>query len=133
LKGGRGIDMSMRYAQPRRSRREAAWNRVLLVLAAVVLFVGLFMQITMLSRISSQNKRASALEKEIVELSASAENLELSINQYHNLESIELRARQLGMEQPSDTQIRVVRVAQTDAENTSTQAVERIDGEKVLN
>lgn len=125
--------MSMHYAQPRRSKREMVWNRVLLILAVVVLFAGLFMQITMLSRISSQSKQASALEKEIVELSANAENLELSINQYHNLESIELRARQLGMEQPEKTQIRVVSVARSATENTSTQAAELIGGEKVLN
>lgn len=125
--------MSMRYAQPRRSKREMAWSRVLLILAAAVLFVGLFMQITMLSRISSQNKQASALEEEILELSASAENLELSINQYHNLDNIELRARQLGMEEPTDTQIRVVSVVQAETENTSIQAVELIDGEKVQN
>ena len=125
--------MNMRYAQPRRSKRETAWNRVLLVLAAAVLFVGLFMQITMLSRISSQSKQASALEREIVELSANAENLELSINQYHDLDTIEVRARQLGMEEPTDTQIRVVSVVQTESENTSIQAVELIDGEKVLN
>ena len=125
--------MSMRYAQPRRSRREAAWNKALLILAAVILFTGLFMQITMLSRISSQNKLASELEEDILELSANAENLELSINQHHDLQSIEVRAYQLGMEQPSDAQIRVVRVAQTDFENTSTQAVELIDSEKVLN
>ena len=125
--------MSMRYAQPRRSRREAVWNKVLLILAAVILFTGLFMQITMLSRISSQNKLASELEDDILELSASAENLELSINQHHDLKSIEVRAYQLGMEQPTDTQIRVVHVAQTDFENTSTQAVELIDSEKVQN
>ena len=125
--------MNMRYAQPRRSKRETAWNRVLLILAAAVLFVGLFMQITMLSRISSQSKQASALEREIVELSANAENLELSINQYHNLDAIEMRARQLGMEEPTDTQIRVVSVVQTESENTSIQAIELIDGEKVQN
>lgn len=125
--------MNMRYEQPRRSKREAAWNRALLIVAALVLFAGLFMQITMLSRISSQSKQASRLEEEIVELSASAENLELSINQYHNLDNIELRARQLGMEEPTDTQIRVVSVVRSETENTSIQAVELIDGEKVLN
>lgn len=125
--------MNTQYAQPKHSRRETAWNRVLLILAAAVLFVGLFMQITMISRISSQSKQASRLEKEIVELSASAENLELSINQYHNLDNIELRARQLGMEEPTDTQIRVVSVVRTETENTSIQAVELIDGEKVQN
>lgn len=125
--------MNMRCAQPRRFGRRAAWNRRLLIVAALVLFAGLFLQITMLARISSQSKQASALEREIMELSASAENLELSINQYHNLDAIEQRARQLGMEQPGDTQIRVVRVAQSETENTSAQTVERIDGEKVQN
>lgn len=125
--------MSMGRTRPRNIRRESAWNRLLLILAATVLLAGLFVQITMLSRISSQNKQASALEKEIVELSANAENLELSINQYHNLEVIAARARQLGMEQPNETQIRVVSVARSDHENTSTQSAERIDGEKALN
>lgn len=124
--------MSMRYVQLKRSKRDAARSRLLLILAAIVLFTGLFIQITMLSRISSQNKRASALERDIVELSANAENLELSINQYHNLESIEVRARQLGMEQPNEKQIRVVSVVRSN-ENTSTQAVELIGGEKVQN
>jgi len=125
--------MSMRYVQPHRSKRDAIRNRVLLILAAAVLFAGLFMQITMLSRISSQSKQAFAIEKEIVELSANAQNLELSINQYHNLDAIEVRARQLGMNEPGDTQIRVVNVVQSETENTSIQAVERIDGERVLN
>lgn len=102
-----------------------------MMLAAVVLFAGLFAQITMLSRISSQSKRASAVEREIAELSASAENLELSINQYHNLEAIAARARQMGMEQPDETQIRVVRVARVNAQDTSTQTAERSGGEKV--
>ena len=91
------------------------------------------MQITMLSRISSQNKRASDLETEIEKLTANAKNLELSINQYHNLESIAARARQLGMAQPDETQIRVVSVARSEDRNTSIQAVEHIDGEKVMN
>lgn len=116
-----------------RSRRENAISRVMMLAVAVVLFAGLFAQITMLSRISSQSKQASRLEKEITELSANAENLELSINQYHNLENIAARAQQLGMEQPNATQIRVVNVARSNSENTSTQTVELIDGQKVLN
>lgn len=124
--------MSMRTIQPGRSRRTAARNRWLLAAAALILFAGLFLQITMLSRVSSQNKRASAIEREIAELGAYAENLELSINQYHNLDSIAARARQLGMSLPDETQIRVVSVARSNAD-TSIQTVENIDGEKVLN
>lgn len=125
--------MSMRYARPRRSGRSAARNRMLMILAAMVLFVGLFAQITMLSRISAQSKRASALEREIAALGANAENLELSINQYHNLESIAARAREMGLEQPDETQIRVVSVNRSDAHDTSVQAAGNTDGEKVLN
>ena len=114
--------------QQRRSRRGAGRRRALILLAASVLFAGLFMQISMLSRISAQIKRAAALEKEISELNASAENLELCINQYHNLDSIAARARQLGMQKPDASQIRVVRVEKPSNENTSVQAAEAADG-----
>ena len=125
--------MSMRSVSPERARRITARNRTLLILVGIVLFAGLFLQITMLSRISLQSKRASAVEWELEELSANAENLELSINQYHNLEVIAARAQQLGMEQPDETQIRVVSVAKINPEDTSTQTAEGFGGEKVLN
>lgn len=124
--------MSMNYAGATRSRRGRKRSRILLFAAVVVLFVGTFLQITMLSRISSQNKQAAQLEREIVELSANAENLEVSINQYHNLESIAARAQQLGMEQPDETQIRVVNVAQNHMEDTSIQTADADGGEKVI-
>ena len=116
-----------------RARKMSARSRMLMILAGLILFAGLFLQITMLSRISLQSKRAAALERELVELSANAENLELSINQYHNLEVIAARAQQLGMEQPDETQIRVVSVAKINREDTSTQTAEGFGGEKVLN
>ena len=122
--------MTMQNAKSARRRRDAARSRVLLILAGVILFTGLFVQITMLARISSQTKRASNLEGEIEELSANAENLELNINQYHNLDSIAVRARQLGMEQPDETQIRVVNVVRSSVD-TSIQAVENIGAESI--
>ena len=125
--------MTMRNARPVRRGNNAARNRALLILAGIVLFTGLFVQITMLARISSQTKRASSLEWEIEELSANAENLELNINQYHNLDSIAVRARQLGMEQPNETQIRVVSVARSNVEDTSTQAAGNIGAESIPN
>ena len=125
--------MTMQNARPARRRRDAARSRALLVLAGIVLFTGLFVQITMLARISSQNKRASSLEGEIEELAANAENLELNINQYHNLDSIAVRARQLGMEQPDETQIRVVSVVRSNAVDTSIQAAEGIGAESIPN
>ena len=125
--------MTTQSVRPARRKNNTARSRALLILAAIVLFTGLFMQITMLARISSQNKRASNLEGEIEELSANAENLELNINQYHNLESIAVRARQLGMEQPNETQIRVVSVARVTTEDTSTQAAGNTGAESIQN
>ena len=125
--------MSVRNSRSAKRARKAARSRALLVLAGVVLFAGLFVQVTMLARISSQNKSASRLEGEIEELTANAENLELSINQYNNLESIAVRARQLGMEQPDATQIRVVSVARSDAGDTSTQAAGNTGVESIQN
>ena len=125
--------MSMRSLGYDRARKMSARSRMLMLLAGLILFADLFLQITMLSRISLQSKRAAALERELVELSANAENLELSINQYHNLEVIAARAQQLGMEQPDETQIRVVSVARIQPEDTSTQTAEGFGGEKVLN
>ena len=113
--------------------RRAGRRRALILLAASVLFAGLFMQISMLSRISAQIKRAAVLEKEISELNANAENLELCINQYHNLDSIAARARQLGMQKPDASQIRVVRVEKPSNENTSVQAAEAADGLSAVN
>ena len=124
--------MSMHNAQQGGRRRKRLLGRILFAAAAAVLVAGLFLQITMLARISDQTKQAAALEREIVELSANAENLQLTISQHHNLETIAARAQQLGMERPDETQIRVVRVAYGN-EDTSIHTVEAIDGEKVLN
>ena len=86
----------------------AACSRLLAALLAIVLFAGMFAQVTMLSRISEKRKRASKLQREIARLNTEADNLELAINQYHNLEQIALLAQQMGMEQPDETQIRVL-------------------------
>lgn len=107
-------------------------NRLWIALTAAVLFAGLFLQITMLSRVSSVSKRASALEKETAALKREAVNLELRVNEFHNLEQIAARAQEMGMEQPDETQIRAVRVEKTD-EDTSTQAAGDSGGEKALN
>jgi len=112
-------------------RKQARRSRTLKIIAAILLFAGLFAQITMLSAISEKSKEASQLEREIVMLNADAENLELGINQYHNLDKIASRARSLGMVQPDETQIRVVHVERTHMRNTSTQAAGSAGGEKV--
>ena len=107
-------------------------NRPWIALTAAVLFAGLFLQITMLSRVSSISKRASALERETAALRREAVNLELRVNEFHNLDRIAERAQEMGMAQPDETQIRAVRVEETD-EDTSTQAAGDSGGEKALN
>ena len=113
-----------------RRMRERKLNRLLVIVFAVVLFAGVFSQITLMARISGQNKAVRVMEKEARELSASADNLHLSLNQYHNLERIAVRARQLGMEQPTETQIRVVNLPAT-LESTSTQSAGNIGAEEM--
>ena len=112
--------------------RQRGGNRLWIALTAAVLFAGLFLQITMLSRLSSVSKRASALERETSALKREAVNLELRINEFHNLDRIAARAQEMGMVQPDETQIRTVRVEKTD-EDTSTQAAGDSGGEKALN
>ena len=113
-----------------RRARERKLNRLLMIVFAVVLFAGAFSQVAMLARLSGQAKAVQAMEKEARELSASADNLNLSLNQYHNLERIAARAQQLGMEQPKETQIRVVNLPAA-IENTSTQSAENIGAEEM--
>lgn len=113
-----------------RRRREQRVSRVLAVTAAVVFFGGLFGQIALRAQISGQAKKIDAVHREIQALSANAENLDLCINQYHNLEIIGQRARQLGMDVPVDDQLRVVSLPQVGGD-TSTQTVANGDGEKI--
>ena len=112
--------------------RRQCGNRPWIALTAAVLFAGLFLQITMLSRVSSVSKRVSALERETAALRREAVNLELRVNEFHNLDRIAARAQEMGMAQPDETQIRAVRVEETD-EDTSTQAAGESGGEKALN
>lgn len=113
-----------------RRARERKLNRLLLYAFVLVLFAGTFGQIAMLARLSGQSKAAAAVQREIRDLSASEENLYLSLNQYHNHDRIAARARQLGMEQPAQTQIRVVNLPAA-VEDTSTQSAENIGAEEM--
>lgn len=121
----------MQSAQGRRAR-ERRLSRILMCVFAVVLFVGLFSQITLLACISGQQKQVETMEKQLRALDAQADNLNLCLNQFRNLERITLRAQQLGMEQPTDSQIRVVNLPYAIV-STSTQSVENISAEEIFN
>lgn len=115
---------------PRRTR-EKRLNRLLMAAFALVLFIGVVSQIAMMARLSGQNKQVVETEKEIKALSASADNLNLSLNQYHNLERIAARAQQLGMEQPDETQLRVVNLPGLIG-STSTQSADNSGAEEMI-
>lgn len=83
-------------------------GRVAKLLLAGVLFVGLFIHIGMLAGISGETKRADALGREMVELSAQRDNLEVSLSMLKNPERIAQLAAQMGMQRPGQDAIRVV-------------------------
>lgn len=116
--------------QNKRSRAEhqrRASRRLLMVFMAV-LFVGLFVQIFMVARLARQNKRIQALELEIRDLSATADNLSLSLSHYRSLDRVAAQAEKLGMDVPAEGQIRVVNVPEI-VEDTSAQGVGSDAGE----
>ncbi len=102
--------------------------RVAKLVLAGVLFVGMFVQIGMLAGISAQSKELDAVGKEIVELSAHRDNLQLSLSMLKNPERIGQLAQQMGMERPTQDAIRVVSLALT-TDDTQTQTAELPGGE----
>ena len=77
------------------------------------------------------SKQVAETRKEIKALNASADNLNLSLNQYHNLQRIAARAQQLGMEQPDETQLRVVNLPGL-IDSTSTQSADSSGAEGII-
>ena len=122
----------MNRSQAKRSRRERIrqTNRTLIVIFAAVMLVGAFMQIAMIARVTGQNKQVRAVEREIRNLTANADNLNLSLNQFKNLDRVAARAAKLGMEKPTGSQIRVVRLPAA-LENTSTQSAGNTSAEEM--
>lgn len=114
-----------------RRRREMLMSRILLVVAAIVLFSGLFAQVAVCARISRQSKEIAAVQNEIKSLTANVENLDLNINQRHNLEEIGRKAVELGMGQPDETQLRIVSLPVLNG-NTSAQTVANVSGEEMM-
>lgn len=110
--------------------RQRRLNRVMMIAFAAVLFAGLFAQLTMVARLSGQAKLSRQAEREIRELSATADNLNLSLNQYGSLERVETQARRLGMTKPSEGQIRVVSLPGLIG-GTSAQSAENVGAEEM--
>ena len=83
-------------------------SRMAKLVLVCVPFAGLFVHIGMLAGISGQTKRADALNRELVELSAQKDNLEVSLSMLKNPERIAQLAAQMGMQRPGQDAIRVV-------------------------
>ena len=70
-----------------------------------------------------------AVEAEVKQLGATAENLTLAINQLSEPGQLEAHARRLGMQTPSPEQLRVVNLPDV-IDDTSAQSVENTDTEE---
>ena len=122
--------MNRNHAKRSRQEQVRRTNRMLIMVFVAVLLIGAFSQVAMIARITGQNKRVRAVETEIRHLSANADNLNLSLNQFRNLDRVAARAAKLGMEKPTGDQIRVVRLPAA-LENTSTQSAGNTSAEEM--
>ena len=91
--------------------REQKLNRGLMIAFAVVVLLGVIAQITMLALLSGQSKATYAARKASRELTSRIQNLNHSLEQYHNRDRITARAQDLGMQLPDETQLRVVNLS----------------------
>lgn len=102
--------------------RDKSLSRAMMVLAALVLIAGLLLQISIRARVSAQSKQIASVQRQIQTLNADIMNLNLCINQSHNLEAIAARAAALGMEKMDESRVRVVTLY-APATDTSAQTV----------
>ena len=122
--------MNRNHAKRSRQEQVRRTNRMLIMVFVAVLVIGAFAQVAMIARITGQNKRVRAVETEIRNLSANADNLNLTLNQFRNLDRVAARAAKLGMEEPTGDQIRVVRLPAS-LDNTSTQSAGNTSAEEM--
>jgi len=91
--------------------REQKLNRGLMIAFALVVLLGVIVQITMMARLSNQSKQTYAAQKETRELASRINNLNHSLEQFGNHDRIAARALALGMQLPDETQLRVVNLS----------------------
>jgi len=91
--------------------REQKLNRRLMIAFAAVVLIGVIIQITMMAKLSVQSKQTYAARTEARELESRIDNLNHSLEQFHNHDRITARAQALGMQLPDDTQLRMVNLS----------------------
>jgi len=85
-------------------------SRILKGAACFILVAGIIMQIFMLVEINGVNKEHNKTETEIINMTAERDNMKLRLAGFERTTWIEQRAIELGMQWPTDTQLRVIAV-----------------------
>lgn len=109
--------------------REKRLNRRLMIAFAAVVLVGVIAQITMMAMLSVQSKQTSATQDEIGKLHSRIDNLNHSLEQFHNHDRVRAKAQNLGMQLPDDTQLRMVNLSGLSYGTTAQSAVNVDAGE----
>ena len=122
--------MNGRKAHKKSGNKEKILSRVLMLLAAVVLFCGLMLQINLRSQINDQSKELEKVMTDINLLMANAENLNRCINDGYDDVELEQQARRLGMDYPAEGQLRVISLHMPNG-NTAAQTVSNVNGEEI--
>lgn len=88
----------------------ASFARLAPVFLALLVFAGMFARITMLARLSEKSKQISAYETQAERAQVKISQMELVLNELHDLDVIAIRAAEMGMKSPSAEQIRVLQI-----------------------
>jgi len=114
-----------------RAKAKDTVSRVLIVMLVCVLFAGLFMQIGQMAEIAGQSKKNNELVYQLNEMEAVIDNLQVALNGYHNLNSIQMRAHEIGMVVPDSMQIRVLNLPAQMGTDTSAQTAALFSGDEM--
>lgn len=117
------------YTHKRSSRRRLC--RTLKIVLVLCLVAGVFGQITMIAKLAAQSKQISQVNREIRDMTATVENMQVCLSMYQNLDRIETLAYGLGMQLPAQDQIRVVSLPGI-TEDASTQTAENTEVEMMV-
>lgn len=109
-------------------RRRFDIAAILRFLTCAVLVGGLVMQICMLAAISAKTRETAAVKDEITQLSADRDNYNVRLASFRQRSNIEERALELGMQWPTDDQLRVISLPE-EYKDTSTHTAEIADAQ----
>lgn len=98
-------------------KREAC--RVLKYVACAILIAGIVMQVFMLAEISGKAKERVRAEEDISRMYAAMDNMQLQLVGYERTTWIEQRAIEMGMQWPTDDQLRVIAVPHEYVDSTT--------------